>query len=60
MVVVSWSSFCALESWTWHEVGLVGTCAFALVEQLHDDDAIVVLELVGDDVHRRRAHVAWR
>ena len=39
---------------------LVGTCAFVLVEHLHDDDVIVVLELVVDVVRRRRAHVAWR
>ena len=51
---------CALEAWTWREVGLVGTCAFALVEHLHDDDVVVVLELVVDVVRRRRAHDAWR
>ena len=45
---------------TWREVGLVGTCAFALVEHLHDGDVVVVLELVVDVVRRRRAHVAWR
>ena len=45
---------------TWHEVGLVGTCAFVLVEHLHDDDVIVVLELVVDVVRRRCAHDAWR
>ena len=50
--------FCALEAWTWREVGLVGTCAFLLVEHLHDDDVVVMLELVG--VRRHRAHVAWR
>ena len=48
----------AHEAWTWREVGLVGTCAFALVEHLHDDDVVVVLELVV--VFRRRAHDAWR
>ena len=49
----------AHEAWTWREVGLVGTCAFALVEHLHvDGDVVVVLELVG--VRRRRAHDAWR
>ena len=46
--------FCAHEAWTWH----VGTCAFALVEHLHDDDVVVVLELLG--VRRRHAHDAWR
>ena len=50
--------FCALEAWTWREVGLVWTCALALVEHLHDDDVVVVLEL--DGVRRRRAHDAWR
>ena len=40
------------------KVGLVGNCAFVLVEHLHDDDVVVVLELLG--VHRRRAHDAWR
>ena len=50
--------FCALDAWTWREVGLVGTCALALVEHLHDDDVVVVLELLG--VRRRRAHDAWR
>ena len=50
--------FCSLEAWTWREVGLVGICAFALVEHLHDDDVVVVLELVV--VFRRRAHDAWR
>ena len=29
-----------------------------LVDHLHDDDVVVVLELLG--VHRRRAHDAWR
>ena len=53
-------SFCAHEAWTWREVGLVGTCAFALGEHLHDDGVFVVLELVVDVVRRRRAHVAWR
>ena len=52
--------FCALEAWTWREVGLVGTCAFALVEHIHDDDVVVVLELVVDVVRLRRAHDAWR
>ena len=33
--------FCALEAWPWHEVGLIGTCAFALVEHLHDDGVVV-------------------
>ena len=28
------------------------------MEHLHDDDVVVMLELVG--VRRRRAHVAWR
>ena len=41
-------------------MGLVGTCAFALVDHLHDDDVIVVLALVVDVVRHRRAHVAWR
>ena len=50
--------FCALEAWSWREVGLVGTCAFALGEHLHDDGVIVVLEL--DGVHRHCAHDAWR
>ena len=36
----------------------LGTCAFALVEHLHDDGVVVALELEG--VHRRRAHDAWR
>ena len=49
---------CAHEAWTWREVELVGTCAFALVEHLHDDDVVVALELEG--VRRRRAHDAWR
>ena len=48
---------CSHEAWTWHEVVLVGTCAFVLVEHLHVDDGIVVLELDGD---RRCAHDAWR
>ena len=48
----------AHEASTWREVGLVGTCAFALVEHLHDDDVVVVLELLG--IRRRRAHDAWR
>ena len=39
---------------------LVGTCAFVLVEHLHDDDVVVVLELVGVAVLHRRAHDAWR
>ena len=52
--------FCALEAWTWREVGLVGTFALALVEHLHVDDVVVVLELVGDGVRRRRALDAWR
>ena len=30
------------------------------MEHLHDDDVIVVLELVVDVVRRRRAHDAWR
>ena len=50
----------AHEAWTWREVVLVGTCAFALVEHLHVDGVVVVLELVVDAVRRRRAHVAWR
>ena len=50
----------AHEAWTWHEVGLVGTCAFALVKHLHDDDVIVVLELVVYVGHRCRAHDSWR
>ena len=50
----------AHEDLTWREVGLVGTSAFVIVEHLHDDDVIVVLELVGDVVRRRRAHDAWR
>ena len=49
---------CAYEAWTWRDVGLVGTCMFVLVEHLHDDDVVVVLELLG--VRRRRAHDAWR
>ena len=49
----------AHEAWTWREVGLVGTCAFALVEHLHDDDVVVVLEPVVDVVRCRRAHDAW-
>ena len=48
----------AHEAWTWREVVLVGTCTFALVEHLHDDGVVVVLEL--DDIRRRRAHDAWR
>ena len=39
---------------------LVGTCALALVEHLHEDGVVVVLELVVDVVRRRRAHDAWR
>ena len=50
----------AHEAWTWREVGLVGTCAFALVEHLHDDGVVIVLELVVDVIRRRRAHDAWR
>ena len=46
------------EAWTWHEVGLVGTCAFALVEHLHGDGVVVALELEG--VRRRRAHDSSR
>ena len=49
----------AHEAWPWREVGLVETCAFVLMEHLHDDDVIVVLELVVDVVCRR-AHVDWR
>ena len=30
------------------------------MEHLHDDNVVVVLELVGDVVRRRRAHDAWR
>ena len=48
----------ALEAWPWREVGLVGTCALALLEHLHDDGVVVALELEG--VRRRRAHDAWR
>ena len=59
MVVVS-LFFCAHEASTWREVGLVGTCTFALVEHIHDDGVVVVLELVVDVVRRRRAHDAWR
>ena len=47
--------FCAHEAWTWR----VGTGAFALVEHLHDDDVVVVLELVVDAVRRCCAHDAW-
>ena len=50
----------AHEASTWHEVGLVGTCALALVEHLHDYDVVVMPELVVDVVRRRHAHVAWR
>ena len=39
---------------------LVGTCAFALVEHLHVDGVVIVLELVVDVIRRRRAHDAWR
>ena len=46
--------FYAHEASTWR----VGTCAFALVEHLHDDGVVVALELEG--VRRRRAHDAWR
>ena len=52
--------FCAHEALTWREVGVVGTCAFALVEHLHDDDVVVVLELIVDVIRHRRAHDAWR
>ena len=52
--------FCAHEASTWREVVLVGTCALALVEHLHVDGVVVVLELVVDVVRRRRAHDAWR
>ena len=48
--------FCAHEASTWR----VGTCSFALVEHLQDDDVVVVLELLVDVVRRRRAHDAWR
>ena len=50
--------FCAHEASTWRQVGLVGTCAFALVEHLHDDGVVIALELEG--VRRHRAHDAWR
>ena len=50
----------AQEAWTWREVGLVGTCAFALGEHHHDDVGVVALELVVDVVRRCRAHVSWR
>ena len=51
---------CAHDVWTWHEVELVGTCAFALGEHRNDDVGIVSLELVVDAIRRRRAYVAWR
>mgnify|MGYP005828656027 CR=1 FL=1 len=51
---------CAHEVWTWREVGLVGTCAFALGEHRHDDVGVVALELVVDVVRCRHAHVSWR
>ena len=44
--------------WTWHEVGLVGTCAFALGEHFHDDGIGVMLEL--DGIRRCHAHDARR
>ena len=60
VVLVSRSSLAVMKFGLGHEVGLVGTCRFALVEHHHDDCVVVMRELVVDVVRCRRAHVAWR